>query len=135
MTDQQIWNAIGWLGYLVAAAAAGAWWARGQVTVRETKGLKAENDSLKAQSAAENARRLLAEENQKNAANELATVKAQLVTAQDQLKAHEPVEVIVNTIAKVQSSTTAAIASTDQIGRMLKTDVRLYRGPDIVIKK
>jgi signal transduction histidine kinase len=133
MTDQQIWNVISWLGNALAVAVFIGWWSKSQLTSREIKGLKAENDSLKAQSAASNERRLLAEEQHKITADKLAAVEARLVTAQDQLKAHASAEAIAGTITVIQSSTSAAISSNNEIGRYLKADppdVRLYRAKD-----
>src|SRR5215831_21327279 len=91
------------------------WWFKSQITSGEIKELKERCKTLEA-------RRELAEQENRITANELATVKTQLVTAQEQLKAHAPAEAIAGTIHKIQSSTAAAISSTDEIGRMLKTD-------------
>jgi len=64
----------------------------------------------------------------------MAAVETQLVTAQDQLKAHASAETVAGTITVIQSSTSAAISSNNEIGRMLKVDpagdVRLYRAKD-----
>jgi hypothetical protein len=122
MTDEQIWNVIYWLGYALAAAMGFGWWLKSQFTGREIRGLKAENENLKAQSAVANERRLLAEDQQKYTANELATVKAQLVRAQEQLNAREPAEAIAGTIKVIESSTFAAITSNNEIGRVLRAD-------------
>jgi hypothetical protein len=103
-----------------------AWWFKSQVTSGEIRELKETCNAL-------DQRRQLAEDQQKIAANELTTVKAQLVTAQDQLRAHASTEVISGTLKTIQSSTTAAITSNNEIGRMLKaapaTGVELYVDP------
>jgi hypothetical protein len=127
MTDQEIWNVITWLGYALAVAAGGGWWLKSQFSGREIRGLKAENDNLKAQSAVANERRLLAEDQQKYTANELATVKAQLVRAQEQLNAREPAEAIAGTIKVIESSTFAAITSNEEIERMICAHYALAR--------
>jgi ATP-dependent 26S proteasome regulatory subunit len=119
MTDQQIWTIVisgsAWLFTLVVAVWGAAWWFKSQVTSGEIRELKQTCNAL-------DQRRLLAEDQQKIAANELATVKAQLVTAQDQLKAHASTEVISGTLKTIQSSTTAAITSNNEIGRMLRVE-------------
>ena len=130
MTDQQIWTIVisgsAWLFTLVVAVWGAAWWFKSQVTSGEIRELKETCNAL-------DQRRQLAEDQQKIAENELTTVKAQLVTAQDQLKAHASTEVISGTLKTIQSSTTAAITSNDEIGRMLKaapaTGVKLYVDP------
>jgi hypothetical protein len=131
MTDQQIWNVVSWLGYGLAVAVFVGWWSKSQFAGREIKGLKAENDSLKAQSAASNERRLLAEDQYKITANELATVKTQLVTAQDQLKARASPEAIAGTIKVIETSTYAAISSNNEIGRVLSKVDPPTEGPKL----
>ena len=130
MTDQQIWNLVlyvgGWLLSLLGAVWGIAWWLKSQITSGEIGGLKERCEVLEE-------RRQLAEQQNKITADKLATVEAQLVTAQDQLKAHASAEAISGTITVIQSSTSAAISSTDEIGRMLKVDpptVRLYAAKD-----
>lgn len=144
---------------VIGIGAVVAWWIRGWLSKREIDGLNAEIRGLsaeigtwktryeatsekrldeianfKARCEMLNDRVVWAEDKNKHTATELATVKAQLATAEEQLKAHEPAETIAGTIQKIQTSTAAAISSTDEIGRMLKTDVKLSRGRDIVIK-
>ena len=130
MTDQQILNIViyggGWLLSLLGAVGLATWWFKSQVTSGEIGGLKERCEVLEQ-------RRQLAEQQNKITADELATVKAQLVTAQDQLKAHAPAETVAGTITIIQSSTGAAISSTDEIGRMLKAEpptVRLFAAKD-----
>jgi len=57
MTDQEIWTVVTWLGYGLAVAASAGWWLKSQFTGREIRGLKAENENLKAQTAVANERR------------------------------------------------------------------------------
>src|SRR5262245_28043075 len=108
MTDQQIWNIViyggGWLLSLLVTVWTTAWWFKSQVTSGEIRELNEKCNVL-------DQRRQLAEQQNKITADELATVKTQLVTAQDQLKAHAPAEAISGTILKIQTSTSAAISS------------------------
>src|SRR5262249_38268569 len=119
MTDQQIWNLVlyvgGWLLSLLGAVWGIAWWLKSQITSGEIGGLKERSEVLEE-------RRLLAEQQNTITAEKLAAVEAQLVTAQNQVKAHAPADVISGTIYKIQSSTSAAISSSNTIGRMLRAD-------------
>jgi hypothetical protein len=119
MTDEQIWTIVwvggGWLLSLVGTAWFSGWWFSRQVTSGEIRELRERCNVL-------DQRRQFAEDKQKSTANELETVKAQLVTAQEQLKAHAPTEAIAGTIKVIESSTFAAITSNNEIGRVLRAD-------------
>src|SRR5262249_1807873 len=104
-----------WLGSLIAGVWFLAWWFNRHVTSGEIRELKARCKTLEE-------RRRLAEQENKITANKLATMEAQLATAEGQQKSNKPAEVIAGTIHKIQSSTAAAITSNNEIGRMLKTE-------------
>jgi hypothetical protein len=132
MTDQQIWNIFiyggSWLLSLIGTVWLIAWGLVRYTTSGEIRELKERCNVLEQ-------RRQLAEDQQKATANELTNVKAQLVTAQDQLEAHAPAEAISGTIKTIQTSTYTAISSNNEVGRMLRvitpTDVRLHAVEDL----
>ena len=113
MTDEQIWTIVSVAGGWLVTAWGFGWWFSRQVTRGEIRELKARCKVLED-------RREFAEDKQKSTANELATVKAQLVTAQEQVKAHASAETIAGTFKIIESSTFAAISSNNEIGRVLR---------------
>src|SRR5262249_53534352 len=109
MTDQEIWkvavNVGSWLATVIVTTAGAAWWLKGQLTGGQIANLTTENNSLraeigewKARCEVMNERRLLVEDQRKNAEGELVAVKAQLEKATAQIEARAPKEAIETTL-------------------------------------